>query len=330
MQQGRLQEARADLETAKATDPHNPYVWSSLAELYLRLGDKPSASSAAETAAKLGGQDPIVCHALAIYFAKTGAFARAAKLEQTYAESARADKSALLRAGQYDLQAGDEQAALALAERPSQSDLSLAFEWAQMLLRNERFTSAATLLEQDLKANPGNAQLTLALGVARYGQRRFEDAIAIFLNVIRIDPAIEQSYEFLGRMLDQAGSRLPEIVAADEEWSTDNPENSKAQLELAKALLLEHPDDPRPESLLRQSLALDASNWEAHYQLGVLLADQHKYEDAARELNEAIRLDPKQAMPHYRLARVYDRLGQPDKAAEERKAHAGLIAPGHH
>jgi hypothetical protein len=32
-------------------------------------------------------------------------------------------------------------------------------------------------------------------------------------------------------------------------------------------------------------------------------------------------------MPHYQLARVYDRLGQPERAAAERKLHASLIAP---
>jgi tetratricopeptide (TPR) repeat protein len=290
LQQGRVQDARNDLESGSKADPNNAYIWIALADVYLRLNEKQLASSAAEAAAKLGGSDPVVCHALAIYYGK----------------------------------AGDETAALPFAEKAAKADPNFAFEWAQRLLRLQEFTPAAALLESALQTNHHNVQLTLALGVARYGQRRFDEAIAIFLKVIQIDPAVDQPYDFLGRMLDQAGPRLADIVSADEAWAAQNPENGKAQLEVAKSLLLLHSDDPRPESLLRRSIVLDPSSWQAHYQLGALLADRHQFEEAAKELNQAIQLAPKQPTPHYRLARVYDRLGQPDKAAAERKLHATL------
>jgi predicted Zn-dependent protease len=291
LQQGRLQDARTDLESGSKADPNNAYIWSALADVYLRLNEKKLASAAAETAAKLGGNDPVLCQALAIYY----------------------------------LQAGDEAAALPLAEKAAKADPNAAFKWAQLLLRKQEFTQAANLIESALEPHPNDLQLTLALGVARYGQRRFDDAIAIFLRVIQMDPEVDQPYEFLGRMLDHAGPRLNEIIAADEKWVAENPQNARAQLELAKALLLAGGDPSRPESLLRRSLALDAANWEAHYELGALLADHHQFQEAANELNEAIKLDPNQPTPHYRLARVYDRLGQPDKAAAERKLHASLI-----
>jgi len=291
LQQGRLEDARNDLENGTKADPNNAYVWSALANVYLRLDDKQRASAAAETAAKLGGSDPVLSHALSIYYANAGDFAKAGKFEPNPA---------------------------------------VAFDRAQMLLRKQEFTPAAALIEGALETNHNDVQLTLALGVARYGQRRFDDAIALFLKVIQLDPDVDQPYDFLGRMLDQAGPRLADVVKADEAWAAQNPQSGKAQLELAKSLLLLHSDDPRPESLLRRSIVLDPSSWQAHYQLGASLADRHQFEEAAAELNEAIKLDPKQPTPHYRLARVYDRLGQPDKAAAERKLHAsltGLQAP---
>ena len=48
---------------------------------------------------------------------------------------------------------------------------------------------------------------------------------------------------------------------------------------------------------------------------------------AASEFNRAIQLDPNQPTPHYHLARVYDRLGQPDRALTEREIHRKLTAP---
>lgn len=268
LQHGQLSEARQDLEQASRLDPRNPFVWASLAETYLRLGDEKKASKAADAAEKSGPNDPVVGHALGIFY----------------------------------------------------------FDYAQILLRRGEFTQAASVVESGLAASRDDAQLTLALGVARYGQRRFEDAVAAFLKVIQIDPQIEQPYIFLGKMLEQAGSRLPDITRAFRAWADANPENARAQLLLAEALLAADSRDPTAEALLRRSIALDSKTWQAHYELGVLLAGKRDYQEAAVELNRAIDLDPKQPEPHYHLARVYDRLGEIDRAKAEREIHERLTS----
>jgi Flp pilus assembly protein TadD len=56
----------------------------------------------------------------------------------------------------------------------------------------------------------------------------------------------------------------------------------------------------------------------------VLLEGKRNWSGAAVELKRAAELDEKQAMPHYHLARVYDRLGEQDKAKEERAIHDRL------
>ena len=198
------------------------------------------------------------------------------------------------------------------------------FNYAQVLLRKQDFTHAADILNKALHADPHNAQLTLALGVARYGQRRFEEAIGCFLEVIQIDPKIEQPYVFLGKMLDQAGPRLAEITKDFRSWMAQEPQNAEAPLVLAKALLLNDSRSGEAEELLRRSIELDAKNWEAHYELGVLLANRHEYQKAAAELERSIELNGKEAMPHYHLARVYDRLGEPERAKAEREIHQKL------
>jgi tetratricopeptide (TPR) repeat protein len=266
LQHNQLPEARSALEEASRLDPKNPYIWSSLAETYLRLDEADKAEFSAAEAGKWGTGNPVVTRALGMFY----------------------------------------------------------FEYAQQLLRKEDFTHAADVLETALKTDSQNPQLVLALGVARYGQRRFEDAILQFLEVIKIDPTIEQPYLFLGRILDQAGSHLAEITKDYQDWAAKNPTNAKAQLLLAKVLLAADARDPNAEDLLRRSIALDGSDWESHYELGVLLAGKHEYQAAAAELTRSIELDPKQAMTHYHLARVYDRLGDPDRAKAEREIHQRL------
>jgi Flp pilus assembly protein TadD len=271
LQQGQLTEARIALEEASRAAPDNPYVWSSLAETYLRLEEPAKASSAAGTAERLAGKNQVIHQALGMFY----------------------------------------------------------FEFGQRLLQKQDFTQAADVFVRGLRTNPKDPQLMLALGVARYGQRRFDDAAAAFLQVIQINPQIEQPYAFLGKMLDQAGTHLEKITKAFEAWAESNPKNAQAQLLLAKARLVADPQDAKAESLLRESIALDASNWEAHYELGVLLAAKRNYRDASTELSRASELDPKQPMPHYHLARVYDRLGEAERAKTEREMHQALVSPQH-
>jgi Flp pilus assembly protein TadD len=327
LQHGQLTEARDALEQASRVDPNNPYVWASLAQTYFRLKDPAKASAAAETAEKSAAGNPLVAHALSMYCSDAGEFARAAKLERQYAESGKADAGAMSRAAELYLKAGDTNGALAAAKVAAQQDPRVAFNWTQIFLRRGDFTPAAEVVQSGLATHPNDTQLTLALGVARYGQRRFEDAVVAFLKVIQIDPTIEQPYLFLGRMLDQAGSHLDEITQDCEKWAEREPQNAKAQLVLAKALTTSNSNDDRAEALLRKAIALNPDDWEPHYELGVLLARKHMYPEAATELKRSTELDPKQPTPHYHLARVYDRLGKPDLAQAERETHQRLTNP---
>ena len=363
LQHGQLTAARQSLEEAVALDPKNPFAFASLAETYFRLKQPRRAASAAEEAEKLGSANPFVSHALAMYYSETCDFARAAALEHQFAMSNKADPGALDRAAGLYLNAGDAQRSLALArqavaEHPSAlaedtlgrvlvaagqpdegithlatashsdpANAQICFDYAQALLHYQDFTRAAAALEECLKANPDNAQLTLALGVSRYGQRRFEDAIAAFLRTIQLDPSVDKPYLFLGRVLDQAGPRLASIIAVYRRWEVKNPKSPEAKLMLAKALNAAGASDREPEELLRHSIALNQNNWESHYELGLIFEKEHDYKQAAAELSRAAALNPKQPLPHYHLARVYDRLGQPDRAKSEREIHQRLNVP---
>jgi tetratricopeptide (TPR) repeat protein len=360
LEQGDLTQARAAFEEVTKEQPRNAYAWVSLAETYSRLKQPAAAGAAAAKAEKFGGDNPAIDHALAMYFTKTGEFRHAAELEQKFAASGRADAEAQERTAGLFLNAGKAPEALAAAEKAveqhpspgaenvlgraliatgragegerhlaiawdgSKTDSHLAFDYCQALLRRQDFAQAADVLATALESHPDDPQLVLALGVARYGQRRFDEAIGAFLKVIRIDPQVEQPYVFLGKLLDQAGEHLAEITMVSEKWAAQNPRNAEGPLLLAKARLAGDAKDPTAEALLRKSISLDGQNWEAHYELGVLLEGKRNWPGAAEELKRSADLDEKQAMPHYHLARVYDRLGEAEKAKAERALHERL------
>jgi tetratricopeptide (TPR) repeat protein len=235
------------------------------------------------------------------------------------------------RAGR-DLEAGGrlEQAA-AEYERAIQLDPrqeQYYFEAGHAFLLLQRFDSAVTVLERGSRAFPKNAQLELALGVGYYGQRRFADATVAFLRTTDLAPEVEQPYVFLGKMLDQAGDRMPEVLRRFRKWASANPNDPRAQFVYAKGLVVSGGDAVEAERLLRASIAIKGDQWESHYELGLLLEQQRKYSDAAVELERSAALDPSRPDIHYHLSRVYDRLGQAERAAEQRGLHERLTAPG--
>jgi Flp pilus assembly protein TadD len=128
-------------------------------------------------------------------------------------------------------------------------------------------------------------------------------------------------------MLDQAGDHLQVITADYQAWYHKYPKRFEPAYLLAKAKLASG-DTTDAEKLLRQSIEEKSDYWASHFELGQLLAKQHHYPDAAAELERAVALNPKEPMPHYHLARVYERLGQADKAKAERDIHAQLTSSG--
>lgn len=323
LQRGHLNEAEADLNQVVGDDASNAIAWVSLAEVERRLGKADLAQSAAEKAERAGAKNPLVLHSLGLYYAASNQPLKAAQSEEQ-AASYRQDAHSWNLAAEYYLKAGDNADALRAAKKATSADPGSAFALAQQFLRQREFNAASEILEPALAARPDDAQLHLAFGVTRYGQRRFEEAVSAFIEAARLDPSMSQPYEFLGRVLDQAGSQAGVVEGLLERHQQANPNDAQANLLLAKALLARDPSSVKAEALLRKAVELNGRDWESRYELGTVLERKHDYEAAAQELAKATELNPNDAAPHYHLARVYDRLGDKEKAAAERTVHAQL------
>jgi tetratricopeptide (TPR) repeat protein len=353
--------AREFLERAAKVNPQSAVVWVALAQTYLKSGQKDMAAEAAGHAEQFGADTPAVQHALALFYAGTGDLARAAGWERRFAATPGGGAQAAASAATLSLEAGQPEEAVKWAEaalrggdtpdahhvlgkayqaagRPDSAlpELRRAFErapaqevflsdLAQALLEHGDFAEALALLEKGRRQFPKNPQIALAYGVACYAQRRAEDAVSAFLEVIRLDPTVEQPYVFLGRILEHAGARLPEVIASYAAWEKKAPENYLPVFLHAKALAASsNPDAPEIETRLRRSIALNGAFWESHRDLGALLAGESKWTEAARELSRCIELNPGQSRAHYELARVYLRMGKPDLARAERAEYERL------
>jgi tetratricopeptide (TPR) repeat protein len=301
LQRGDLNAAVSNLQAASGLAPGNGRVWIALAQTYRKLHEDSPAEEAAAKAGKLSPDDPVVQKSLAIYYAESGSTLKAAGAQARYAALTPRD--------------------LAAHERAEQ----LYFEAVQPLLQHEKFADAIQLLEGARTALGKSAQIELALGVAFYGLRRFDDAAGAFLRTIAIAPELEQPYTFLGRFLDQIPERLPEAARRFAEYEAAHPASPVGYLQHARALNVQSVEPDRAAALLNQAISLNDRDAAAHFELGTVLDRLQRFEDAAREFGRAAELDPADAAAHYRLARDFDRLGRKAEAQAEREKHAKLV-----
>ena len=292
LNQNNLAVAQSKLEAASLEMPSDARVWMALAQTYWKLHQTGKAEAAADRAASLA-KDAALLDSLGLFYAQSGSFDKAATSLRAAIESNRFEER-------------------------------YYFDLADLYLKRQQFSAALEALEPGRRIFSRSAQLELAAGVAYYGLRRFPEAIDAFLRTIGIDPTVEQPYVFLGRMLEQAEGRLPKIRGAFAAFVQRAPRSYLSNFEYAKLLALDSPAEAEP--FLRKSIALDGRFPDSHFELGVLLDRQRHYPEAAREMEHAAELDPADPVPHYRLARLYDRLGEPAKAASERALHRKLSA----
>ena len=68
---------------------------------------------------------------------------------------------------------------------------------------------------------------------------------------------------------------------------------------------------------LRRAESLDASQYEVHFDVALVLLSDDNYSDAANELEKALKIDPKAALAHVLLGRAYQNTNRSVQAVEQ-------------
>ena len=301
LQRNDLNTAQTSLAAAAKLAPRNGRVWIALAQTYWKLHETAKADDAAASAAALGSEDTLVLSSLVVYYTESDQIPKAADAQGAFSSLRPQDTDARDKAE------------------------SLYFQAAQPLLQQQKFSEAIAILTKATARITASAQLELALGVAYYGMRRFEDATDAFLRTIAIAPEIERPYQFLGRFLDQIPDRLPEVTKQFILYETTNPASPTGYYLHAKALDTESKDPDVAQTLLRKAISLNDADPATHFELGIVLERTQHYEESAHEFERSAQLDPSDPATHYRLSRVYDRLGRTDAARAERDLHGKMV-----
>ena len=325
--------AREAARQAEQLGSQDPDVLQALANLY--SGPLPDPAKAAAMGARYAErkpQDTTAWRRLAGYCAQTGQADCAidAGTKALQHDNSAAVHNLLGQAYQQNKQLPRAAAEFAEAVKLDPYDADLHFRLARAYLLQQDFSGALAAVENARKYFNKSPQIELTLGVTYYGRREFSKAIDQFLYTIGLAPEVPQPYLFLGRLLDHAGARLDRIVACFAAYQAMNPAEPLGYVLHAKGILAQLPpgSDPRQTQpaleLLQHALALKEDDAEAHYLAGLVLERQGEFAAAATHLERSIALDAASPAPHYRLARVYARLGRKEDSERERALHEKL------
>jgi tetratricopeptide (TPR) repeat protein len=174
------------------------------------------------------------------------------------------------------------------------------FRFAQRLLAHDRSAAAIAHFEKALEFDSSQPIAEYALGEALLEAERPSEAIRHLRRAFDAGVRVDQVGYDLVRALGAAGDRLGAIgvLRTVRPAREDDAQRWAALGQLAVQLV--EPD--LADMFCRRALAVQPDFAPAHATLGIALNLRSQWTEAARELTEAVRLDPRDANAHIDLA----------------------------
>jgi tetratricopeptide (TPR) repeat protein len=216
------------------------------------------------------------------------------------------------------------QSSIKLAPNDQKYRLALAVEF----IRHSNFDASRVVLKQAEELWPSSWRVQLALGIVEYFAGSGEQAMRILLHAAELAPEPETALQYVGNIeIDEAAPPSPAVIAQLCGYSERHPDNGKMQF-YCGALLFRRDyvsgDKAHSQEIIQRLhvaaniLPHDAS---PHCQLGRVYRWVEHWPEALRESQACVRMDPNAADGHYRLAQIYQRLGQHEPFKREMKLY---------
>ena len=165
-----------------------------------------------------------------------------------------------------------------------------------------------TLWRVTLERNPASSLARANLGWKRSQEGRAEEAVAEYLEALRLDPTLPEVHHNLGMVLAEQG-HVPEAIARYREAVRLNPLYADAHSDLGIALFQQGSHD---EAIghFREALRINPAHGDACYNLAVALTHLGRNAEAIAEYRRALRLNPGDADTYEHLANALLQDGQ--------------------
>ena len=199
-----------------------------------------------------------------------------------------------------------------------------------VLIDARRYAAALAVAQAATEAMPSSYRAHAVKALAEMRMQRFTDSAKSYARAAELNPNAPEVSVGLAMSLWASGS-ISESFATFEQGLKRFPEDAYHCLEYGRLLLKSaKPNDSAAEArsvaLLQSALKLNSSLSGAHYLLGDLALRRGNTEAARQHLEQAVKLDPESSKIHFALFRTYRRLGRTEDAAREEEAFQKLKA----
>lgn len=329
MQQARFAEAATTLQplAARQCDPRVSLLLSAALE---GSGDKPAAEAELEQAHSVWPANNSIAASLAREYLGAGETTKAAQALSHFHATAGTPVQELDLAAVVFLAAHQLESARAVAQAEYQfyPTIHSLLLLANALQLEGRYKDVIALLASKRETYAQSAPFLVTLAESEYDANIFDAARADLEHAILLDAHLYQAHYLLGNVLLKQGSS--DQAAAEYRQAIElAPEQPRAYYQLALALRAQE-DEAGEEAVLTRAVAIEPHYALAHSELGRILVNQNRLPEAVQQLNSAIEDNPSAEQPYYLLAKVYDRLGDPEKSQEMTRRLAALKCANHH
>jgi tetratricopeptide (TPR) repeat protein len=194
------------------------------------------------------------------------------------------------------------------------------FAWGAELLLHHAPEPAIEVFSKGRRLYPQSSRMMLGLGAAWYAERSKDQAEQIFMQACDVNPADPTPYLFLGKL--QVTQQVVTTAWTDrmKRFVALHPEMAAAHY-LYGVALMKQEDGKRNRNLaeaeLKTAIKLNPQFGDAYLYLGILCSDIGDFPAAIAALQKAVELKPLPDDAHYRLAQLYRRMGDVEKANQE-------------
>ncbi len=202
-------------------------------------------------------------------------------------------------------------------------------DFASICMEHSSLELGIEVLEVGVKNIPDSARLHATLGALLVRSGMPERAAGEFQRAQKLDPKAAYGDVGLSLALLQSDQLDASVGILRKQWE-HNQTSPMISFMLAQALLRVGPEPGKPafteaQSLLKKTVSLDPNHARAHGLLGKNYALAGSVPNAIRELEIALRLDPRDRTSAYQLALLYGKSGQNELSAKWQQRVRELI-----
>ncbi len=188
-----------------------------------------------------------------------------------------------------------------------------------LLIAEKKYQEALPLVQQALRIKPNYPEANCNMGLILAQTGKVADAISHFNEALSLNPSLVDAHNNLGLALMQAG-RVAEAIGHYEEALRIRPDYAESHYNLAIALE-QTGRTPEAISHYEEALRLKPDYAEAHSNLGLVLLQEGRTPEAISHFEQAVRFNPDLSQAHFNWASALARTGNlPEAISHYREA----------